>query len=177
MNTVRPYLLAVSALAVGFACDRSPAGVSQSSASNAKLTAASAAGTGGVVLMPCGTLAATSVTQVIGRAGGSIKVGPHTLRVPQGALTRAVAITADLDGDEGYNQVRLYPHGLQFRTPASLTMSYANCDVGDGSRLPYLQIVYKHASQIVESEPSVHDLAQQTVTGEISHFSNFAIAW
>ncbi len=177
MKAVRRFAIPLTALAVAFACDPSPTGVSQSPASNAKLTAASTAGTGGLVFMPCDPLASTSVTQVIGRAGGSIRVGPHTLRVPQGALANAVSITAELDGDDGYNKIRFYPHGLKFRTPASLTMSYANCDVGDGSLLPYLQIVYKHADQIVEYEPSVADLAGRTVTGEITHFSNYAVAW
>jgi hypothetical protein len=56
-------------------------------------------------------------------------------------------------------------------------MSFANCDTGDGSRLSSVQIVYTHHKKIVESEPSVHDLELQTVTGEITHFSNYAIAW
>jgi hypothetical protein len=178
MKPVRPYLIAVGVLAVAFACDRSPTGVSQSPAPTAMLTAAHGPGKQGIAFMPCDSLPPEAVTRVIGRAGGSIKVGPHTLRVPQGALAHAVAITAEVpDENTGYNELRFSPHGLQFHTPASLTMSYANCEVSDSSRLSYLQIVYKHVGKIVEYEPSVHNLAAQTVTGEISHFSNFAIAW
>ncbi len=177
MKAVRRFAIPLTVLAVTFACDRSPTGVSQSPASNAKLTAGRAAGSGGLVSMPCDPLASASVTQVIGRAGGSMRVGPHTLRVLQGALVHAVSITAELDGDDGSNKVRFYPHGLKFRTPAYLTMSYANCDIGDGSRLAYVQIVYRHGDQIVEYEPSVADLAGWTVTGEITHFSNYAVAW
>ena len=177
MKAVRRFAIPLTALAVAFGCDRSPTGVSQSPASNAKLGAARGAGSGGLVAMPCAPLASASVTRVIGRAGGSMRVGPHTLRVPQGALAKAVSITAELDGDDGYNKVRFYPHGLKFRTPASLTMSYANCDIGDGSRLAYVQIVYRHGDQIVEYEPSIADLAGRTVTGEITHFSNYAVAW
>jgi hypothetical protein len=174
MKLVQPSLIALGVVAVALACERSPTEVPPSPALSPRQTTTYRA----TETVPCSELPDDAATQVIGPAGGSIRVGPHSLRIPQGALGKAVSITASLaHEDDGYNAVQLDPHGLKFRTPAYLTMSYANCDVGDGSRLPYLQIVYRHAGNIVEHEPSASDLASQKVTGEITHFSNYAVAW
>jgi hypothetical protein len=178
VTAVRRFVIALAVSAVAFACDRSPTDVPPSPGPSPQHTASPGAPYRATEVVPCSELPDDAATQVIGPAGGSIRVGPHSLRIPQGALGKAVSITASLaHEDDGYNAVQLDPHGLKFRTPAYLTMSYANCDVGDGSRLPHLQIVYRHAGNIVEHEPSVSDLASRKVTGEITHFSNYAIAW
>ncbi len=123
---MRVGVVAVALCAIAFGCDPSPVGVDLPTPG---VQASLLEPPHKLGFMPCAALTSVSVTQVIGRKGGSLKVGP------------------------------------------------ANCDVGDGSRLAYLQIVYKHGHQIVEYEPSVRDLARQTVTGEISHFSGYAVAW
>lgn len=187
MRAVGALAVALVGCAVAFACDRSPT-IPQSPGLNPSLTgkppgppttASEPAGRPNslhrIELLPCSPLPETEV-RVIGPAGGSISVGPHTLLIPAGALAFPAAITAESD-DRWYNSVRLYPHGLKFRTTAHLTMSYANCDVGDGSRLQHVQVVYTHASNIVEYEPSDPNLADATVTGDITHFSNYAVAW
>jgi hypothetical protein len=89
-------------------------------------------------LLSCTPLPADSVTQVIGPAGGTINVGPHTFTVPAGALDSAVAITAVAPSDV-VNRVVFQPSGLWFQQ-AAMTMSYANCGVL-GSWLPK-QIAY-----------------------------------
>jgi len=191
MKRVQPCLIALGVLALALACERSPTAAPGSvpSPSFSGRPPQPPAGKGEeppgrpnslhrIRLMPCSELAPARATERIGPAGGTISVGPHELRVPSGALAKAVLITAELRDEAGrYNAVRFYPHGLTFQAPAYLTMSFANCDTGDGSRLSYVQIVYTHHKKIVESEPSVHDLGAQTVTGAITHFSNYAIAW
>jgi hypothetical protein len=191
MKPFRPSLIALGALALALACDRSPTGVPGSVPSPSfsgrppQPPARKGEEPNGrpnsqhrIRLMRCSELPPARARQVIGPAGGTISVGPHELRVPSGALAKAVLITAELrDEDHGYNAVRFHPHGLTFQAPAYLTMSYANCHTGDGSRLAYVQIVYTHGKKILESEPSVADLEMQTVTGEITHFSNYAVAW
>jgi hypothetical protein len=191
MKLVQPSLIALGVLAVALACERSPTAALESlpSPSFSARPPQPPAGQGEepegqpnslhrIELMKCSALAPAWAFQVIGPAGGSIRVGPHTLRIPEGALATVEWILADLrDEDDGYNAVTFYPHGLKFRTPAHLTMSFANCDREDTSRLPYVQVVYMHAGKIVESQPSVRDLEVQTVTGDITHFSNYAIAW
>jgi hypothetical protein len=128
-----------------------------------------------VSLLHCAPLAADSVTQMIGPAGGVIQVGPHALTIPPGALADSVAITAVAPSDT-VNRVRFQPEGLTFAQPASLTMSYANCDVV-GSWLPK-QIAYTTAAlAILELLPSLDDMWGRTVTANVGHFSDYAIAW
>jgi len=116
-----------------------------------------------------------SVTQTVGPGGGTIQVGTTTLSVPAGALDSAVSITAVAPSDT-VNHVRFEPQGLTFLQPASLTMSYANCNTmlsTDPRRIAYTT----EALQIIEYLPSVDDVSTQTITGQLHHFSDYAIAW
>jgi hypothetical protein len=126
-------------------------------------------------LVRCEPSAYDSVTQTVGPGGGTIQVGTTTLSVPAGALDSAVSITAVVPSDT-VNHVRFEPQGLTFLQPASLTMSYANCNTKlstDPRRIAYTT----EALQILEYLPSVDDASIQTVTGELHHFSDYAIAW
>jgi hypothetical protein len=102
-------------------------------------------------------------------------VGPHALAIPPGALATAVSITADAPSGS-VNQVRFQPEGLVFGQPASLTLSYANCNLL-GSIGPKQIAQTTDALTILEYLPSVDNLATQTVTGQHQHFSDYAIAW
>jgi len=128
-----------------------------------------------VGLLSCTPLPYDSVTQTIGPAGGTLAVGAHTLTIPPGALETAVSITAVAPSDT-VSHVRFQPQGLTFQQPASLTLSYANCSLL-GSLAPK-QIAYTtDALQILEYLPSLDELLGQTVTGQVQHFSEYAIAW
>jgi hypothetical protein len=126
-------------------------------------------------LLSCTPLSADSVTQVIGPAGGTINVGPHSFTVPAGALDSAVAITAVAPSDV-VNRVVFQPSGLTFQQPATLTMSYANCGVL-ASWLPK-QIAYvDDLLNIRYFLLSIDNFQSQTVTGRVRHFSEYAVAW
>jgi hypothetical protein len=126
-------------------------------------------------LVSCTPLAADSVTQVIGPAGGTITVGPHSFTVPAGALDSAVSITAVAPSDV-VNRIVFQPSGLVFQVPATLTMSYANC--GLLVNLLPMQIAYvDDLLNILYYVPSVPDAQSQTVTGMVRHFSDYAVAW
>jgi hypothetical protein len=126
-------------------------------------------------LLTCSPLPADSVTQAIGPDGGTLQVGGYRLTVPPGALATPVSITAIAPTGD-VNQVRFYPEGLVFQTPASLTMGYANCDLL-GSLLPK-QIAYtSDALAILDYLPSIDDMLGQQVTARLQHFSTYAIAW
>lgn len=126
-------------------------------------------------LLQCTPLPADSVTQTIGPDGGTLYVGAHSLTVPAGALDAPVSITAVAPSDT-VNQVRFQPEGLQFQRPASLTMSYANCNLL-GSLLPK-QIAYTtDLLVILDYLPSIDSLLAQRVTGQLQHFSTYAVAW
>ena len=124
-------------------------------------------------LLKCSPLATDSVTQTIGPAGGTLQVGAYTLSVPPGALSDSVSIAAVAPSDS-VNRVAFQPQGLTFQQPASLTMSYANCSTLDAAK----QIAYmSDAGAILAYLPSVDNASAQLVTGQLSHFSDYAIAW
>jgi hypothetical protein len=123
-------------------------------------------------LFDCPTPAFGSVTEEIGPAGGVVKIGPHVLLVPPGALDREVAITASAPEDQ-HVAVDFKPEGLQFKRPAVLRMSYAHC--ANRPLLP--KVVYiNDLLSILELLPSLNDARGEGVTTRLRHFSGYAIA-
>ena len=169
MTAVRPLVIALGALVVGLACERSPAGPTPDPAAPTLLANLSKSGG----LLSCKPLGYDSATQTIGPAGGVVKLSKHNLVVPAGALSAMVSITAVAPWDT-VNRVELRPDGLTFNQPAFLTMSYGNCKVIPQSK----QIAYTTDSLIIlQYVPSSDTPTAKLVTGKLSHFSNYAIAW
>ena len=126
-------------------------------------------------LLACSKLPSTSVKQTIGSAGGAMRIGPHLFLVPSGALAQPVTISGKTAGGPG-NVVDFKPVGLAFLKPAYLVLSYANCTTA-GSSLSK-QVAYTTDSlAILYYVPSSDNTTAQQVMGQISHFSNYAIAW
>lgn len=117
-----------------------------------------------------------STSQTVGRDGGVIRIGAHTLIVPANALSSDVLITARVE-DEGVNHVEFQPEGLQFNVPATLIMGYSNCDLlglNADKRIAYtdnlvLQIYYRLDTS--------DDRSNKTLTAKLNHFSDYAVAW
>ena len=126
-------------------------------------------------LLWCSPLAADSAAVQVGAAGGVVTVGPHRLEIPAGALDTAVVITARIVPDT-VNRVDFGPDGLEFSRPVWLRMSYANCNLL-GSLLPKRIALTSDALVILEYLPSVDSFSQQVVTGKVTHFSTYAVAW
>lgn len=128
-----------------------------------------------VGLLSCTPLPYDSVTQTIGIEGGTIKVGPHKLFVPAGALAEPVTITAVAPSDT-VNRVRFEPEGLQFQDVVFLRMDYANCNLL-GWLLPK-RIAYTTGDlTILEYLLSLDNQSSQKITAELYHFSDYAISW
>lgn len=126
-------------------------------------------------LLQCRPLPYASNSAVIGPAGGTLQIGVHTLTVPAGALTQPVWITGTAPSDN-VNSVQLYPQGLQFAHPASLTLSYANCNTLNKilpKRIAYTTDLLQILSYLVSAD----DQRNQQVTGQLNHFSRYAVAW
>jgi hypothetical protein len=134
---------------------------------------------GGVVgsvapgLLSCPTTKSYSSTQVVGPAGGVIRVGPHALTIPAGALASKVRITATAPAGDNV-LVEFAPHGLRFAKPTSLALSYRECGLVQGL---LLQVVYvdDHRS-ILELVTSSNNIFTRTVVGRVDHFSGYAVA-
>jgi hypothetical protein len=127
-------------------------------------------------LLKCSELPYDSETQTIGSGGGTIRVGPHTLTVPAGALASPVTITGELVTGRSVNAVHFEPEGLTFARSASLTMSYANCNLL-GSLLPKRIAYVSDGLDILSYLLSIDNLLAKKVTGQVDHFSNYAVAW
>jgi len=126
-------------------------------------------------LLPCSPLPSSSVKQTIGLLGGTMRIGPHVFMVPPGALFAPVTIEAKTAGGTG-NAVAFKPAGLTFSTPAYLMLSYANCSTSGATAAK--QVAYTTDwLGIISLVPSLDDPFTQHVTGLVSHFSNYAIAW
>lgn len=124
-------------------------------------------------LLSCSPQPYVSVTKVVGPGGGTIVVGTHKLVIPAGALSRNYTIRAE-QVRHRVNSVRFSPEGLKFAKPAKLTLSYANCS----PLLLLKRVVYTdELLRILELIPSLDNLKTQTVTGDIRHFSRYAVAW
>jgi len=127
-------------------------------------------------LLKCSDLPYASSTQTIGRLGGTISAGPHTLVVPPGALTNPTTITMTAPTGRGVNAVRFQPEGLRFVTPAALTMSYANCNLL-GKLLPKRIAYTDNNLNILYYLLSLDNLLSKRVTGKVNHFSDYVVAW
>ena len=127
------------------------------------------------VLLGCTAIPADSVSQVIGPEGGTIYVGPHKLRVPEGSLAEPVTITAVAPSDT-VNRVVLSPHGLQLAEPARLTLSYANCGVVNWL-LPKRIAYTTDALEILQILLSLDNPLARRVSANLDHFSTYAVAW
>jgi hypothetical protein len=173
MKAIRLVALALCTLALASCGDHSPTAVPQVAPPNASLIGDLLRPTG---LLRCSALPAASTTQTIGSAGGSITVGPHVLRIPAGALDNPTTITATLDTQRGVNGITFQPEGLQFDSPAYLTMSYANCNLL-GRLLPKRIAYTSNLLQVLEYLLSIDNLFSKKVTGQVRHFSEYVISW
>ena len=161
--------------------DSSPTGVSVSPTPpvSGDLVSGVVSTTTGVVgklgLLKCTPLPYVKSSAVIGPLGGTLRVGQYSLTVPAGALSQSVQLTGEQLSDT-VNSVRFSPSGLQFAKPATLSMPYANCNLL-GRILPK-EIAYTTDNlQILTYLLSLDNLFSKTVTGQVNHFSRYAVAW
>ena len=127
-------------------------------------------------LLKCSDLPYDAETRTIGPAGGSISAGPHVLVIPAGALDAPTAITMTTPTGRGVNQVHFEPEGLQFDRSASLTMSYANCNLL-GKILPKRIAYTDERLNIISYLLSLDNIFAKRVTGQLDHFSDYVVAW
>lgn len=135
-------------------------------------------GTGiGEGLLSCRPLPYAVTRQEVGPEGGVLRVGPHVLVIPAGALRTAVTITAEAPSDR-VNSVRLFPEGLHFQDghPARLTLSYSNCSLL-GRLLPKHIAYTTDDLRILALLLSIDDMLHKRVSADLEHFSRYAVAW
>lgn len=129
------------------------------------------------LLLSCRPLPYASDVETIGPAGGVLRVGPHTLYIPPGALSQPTVITAEAPVSK-YAEVKFSPHGLQFnnRWKPVLTLSYAHC-TGLLSNLPKKIVYVDDNLNILEWLLSLDLGWNKTVSAPLSHFSSYMVAY
>jgi len=115
------------------------------------------------------------IKQTVGPAGGVIALGPARLTIPPGALSAQVTIQAQIPAGYSGNYIQFKPEKTVFLQPASLTISYSNCSLANATQLKLAQV--SDLLQIIQYVPSTNDPDAHTVTGQLQHFSNYAVAW
>jgi hypothetical protein len=123
-------------------------------------------------LLPCVVTTEQWNTATIGPAGGKLDVGPHTLVIPRGALSKQTQITGHAVRGTKVS-VEFEPSGLQFAQPTTLRMSYGVCKVPGKP----VKVVYMQGDKITETEPSQDYPKSKWVEGQIRHFSSYAVAY
>jgi len=123
----------------------------------------------------CSTVIVGMIRQTVGPAGGVVALGPATLTIPPGALSAMVTIQAKIPAGYSGNYVQFKPDNLVFQQPASLRISYSNCSLANATQLKVAQV--SDMLQIIQYVPSTNDVDAHTVTGQLQHFSNYAVAW
>ncbi|MEO8030551.1 MAG: hypothetical protein ABJC74_16695 [Gemmatimonadota bacterium] len=135
--------------------------------------------TGGLLngLLGCSQQPYNRTTQVVGVAGGTIRVGRHSLVLPRGALNRDVTITAEAPSDE-VASVRFSPEGLQFNAGhlPRVTLDYSTCPLGRLQLLKHVAYTTERL-QILDILSSVDNLLLMRVSAPLHHFSRYAVAW
>lgn len=111
---------------------------------------------------------------IIGPAGGTLHIGEHELVIPRGALTEEQLIVGEAR-TSSLVDVEFQPEGLTFQRPAQLTLSYKNCDVP--ANLDLLLAYLGVGNKILEFPASEDYRSYSEVTGEINHFSRYAVAY
>jgi len=129
------------------------------------------------VLLTCRPLPYASAVKTVGPLGGTLKVGPHTLVIPRGALSTNTVITAEAPSSK-YAQVVFSPHGLLFSNSAkpALTLSYAHCNGLLTVIKPKIVYVDKNL-KILETLLSLNLSFNKSVTAPLSHFSSYMVAY
>jgi len=125
-------------------------------------------------LLRCEPKAYDADAAIIGPSGGTLHAGDHELVIPKGALDREELIVMEAP-TSSLVDVRLQPHGLQFNSPAKLTLSYKSCVV---PTIADLLVAYLgQGRQILELPPSSDHRSEDKVEADIGHFSRYAVAY
>lgn len=124
----------------------------------------------GLPLLQCPPLPYDADVQIVGREGGVLRVGPHSLTIPAGALREPTVITAEAEVGL-VRTVRFSPHGLKFDRAAKLDLSYVGCRTSANDRPT---ISYVDAKLNILEWLNTTVLTGDAVRGDVWHFSRYA---
>lgn len=121
------------------------------------------------------------VTAMIGPDGGELKLGQQRLIVPAGAVDAPTEFRMKKSGTKmqvSLTATRVTTNDVGaagFAKPLALIFSYGNA-ASLPADLSTLSVVWIRADGTLEAQPTTLDTTAKTVTGEITHFSDYAMA-
>lgn len=124
----------------------------------------------------CDPLQYVAEVKIVGPEGADINFGPHTLRIPAGAVTQPTVITAEAPTSLVVKS-QFSPHGTVFQPGfhPTLELSYKHCrgPVNREARIAYVGL----GGEILEWPPSEDVPEDLLVRARIGHFSGYIIAY
>jgi len=120
----------------------------------------------------CGPLPWSGSTAIVGPEGGTLRFGPHALRIPRGALSQYTVVTVEAPVSN-YLEVRLSPEGLLFQEEPALTLSHAHCAFAQIA--PYRLAFVDAAGDVLELPSSHDDRERAELLGWIRRISRHAV--
>jgi hypothetical protein len=122
-------------------------------------------------------------TKEIGPGGGKLASPDKTieLHIPEGALSKNTAISIQAAKNNALDGVghafELGPSGIQFNVPVKLTLHYQTGQL-NGNSPQLLAIVFQDGKGCwLSIEKFKIDTVAKTISGNITHFSSWAISW
>lgn len=109
---------------------------------------------------------------VIGRRGGTLRVGNDYLIIPAGALDARVKIVGEVQ-EGSIAAIHLEPQGLRFARPALLELDATGCGLGTTDRPAMLYI--DDEDTVLERIDARFDPASARLVAPITHFSVYAV--
>ncbi len=127
-------------------------------------------------LLTCPVQPEWSDEEAIGPEGGTLRIGPHRLEIPAGALDSTVVITATAAADSAVS-ITFEPEGLTFNEPARLTLDYSHCPLIASLMAKRIAYTTDDLHDVLQMLHSNDDLFRRKVSANLDHFSRYAVAW
>jgi hypothetical protein len=115
-----------------------------------------------------------TVVAWVGASGGTLRLGPHTLVIPAGALDHYELISMSYASLTAVG-VDCGPSPFHFNLPVTLTLSYTGTQYGRSTNAPNIDLYYMAPDGSTQELPSTIDPGRYTVTSQTDHFSRYIL--
>lgn len=174
-------LSAVFAIAVLAGCENPDTLVAPNAGAPAGLASSSASSSGGWEVVDDSTSATGGVSVVIGVEGGELSLGKQRLVVPAGAVDAPTTFRMK-KGDSRLKVTLTATRSTEndvgsagFLKPLTLIFGYGNAAALPGDPAD-ISVVWIKADGTFEPQPTVVDTEAKTVSGQLEHFTEYAMA-
>jgi hypothetical protein len=105
-----------------------------------------------------------------GSVGGAVALHEYSLSVPAGAFEGTLEVKVE-DPDNGFVECKLYPEGLAFDVPVTLTMDLSSIAIADGESATIYW--WDPSAGVWVDMHGTWDPATRTVSAQLPHFSDY----